>query len=333
MATRLGRRTARWLVFLALAVFAPGPKRARAESQGPVVLTWTAPAGCPREDEVLAEALRLLAGPPIGPERRVEAVARVTRVESGRWRVALSMASAAAHGVRSLETDSCSTLAEATSLILAIMVDPDRAGAAASASDSPAPTSESPALPPSHASSLRPYGTGVRPRWGVGVSGLVDFGTLPAPAVGGAIGLAAIVRRFRADVSFGIFPARTYAVSSAADVRAEMSSWKAAGAFAYVIPIGSTELALGGGGEVTHLSAVETNANAPFSGVPGSATWLALRVGGGITVPIVAPFFLRLDGDAAVPLRRTTFVVDPLGTVYRPAAVGGRLGAGVEMQF
>jgi hypothetical protein len=112
----------------------------------------------------------------------------------------------------------------------------------------------------------------------------MDFGTLPAPAVGGAFGVAAIVRRFRTDVSFGVFPARTYAVSSSADVGAEMRSWNAAGTFAYVIPIGSTELALGGEGELTHLSAVETKANAPFAGVPGSATWLALRVGAGITV-------------------------------------------------
>ena len=97
MATRRGRRTARWLVFLALAVFAPTATRARGDGQDPVGLEWTAPDGCPSADEVRAEALRLLAGPPIGPERRVEAVARVTRAESGRWRVTLSMASAAAH--------------------------------------------------------------------------------------------------------------------------------------------------------------------------------------------------------------------------------------------
>jgi len=332
MATRRGRRMARWLVFLALAVCAPTATRARADSQDPVGLDWTAPDGCPSADEVRAEALRLLAGPPIGPERRVEAVAHVTRAEGGRWRVTLAMASAAAHGQRSLETDSCATLAEATALIVAIMVDPDRAGAAASAPASP-PAPISPASPAANAPSLRPNGTGVRPRWAAGASGLVDFGTLPAPAVGGALGLAASVRRFRTDVSFGVFPARTYAVSSAADVGAEMSSWSAAGTFAYVTPIGFTELALGGGAEVTHLSAVATRANAPFSGVPGSATWLAPRVGAGITVPIFAPLFLRLDADAVVPLRRPAFVVDPLGTVYRPAAVGGRFGAGVEMQF
>jgi hypothetical protein len=42
---------------------------------------------------------------------------------------------------------------------------------------------------------------------------------------------------------------------------------------------------------------------------------------------------LRLDADAVAPLQRPTLRIDPVGVVYQPSPLAGRMGAGVEVQF
>jgi hypothetical protein len=316
---------------------------ARAQEHEPVSLTWSAPAACPTEDHVRAEVLRLLAGPPISPDRHVTAMARVMRLESGRWRVEVFVM---AQGVRSLEAESCSGLADATALIVAIAVDPDRAGAAAYAAaptalppvqPEPALAVPPPAAPPAPlASSARlapARGAAAEPRWSFGTWGLVDSATLPAPAFGGAFGVGALVGRLRSEAAFSVVPGRTYLVSSQPGVGADMSLWVASANVAYRVALGPAEVALGGGAEASHLGAVGVQVTAPVAGVPGSATWAALRADAMLTARIVAPIFFRLEVDAVAPLRRPTFVVDPLGTVHQPAPLTGRLGAGVELHF
>jgi hypothetical protein len=294
--------------------------------------------------------MRLLEGPPIPPERRVVAVAHVTRADTGRWRVDLSMSSAVATGKRSLDTDTCSNLAEATALILAIMVDPDRAGLAAtrpsasasvsstgasSSATAPAAPVLSAARPPSASLDrpLRERGVGVSPRWVAGASGLVDFGTLPDTAFGVAVGLAAGVGHLRSEVALNLFPSRTYTFPSTDGFGAQMNLWAPAGNVAYVTNIGRTELAMGGGAQVSYLDATGVKGAAPSLAYSGSVRWPALHAGAMLTTPVVGPVFLRFDADAVAPLRRPTLRIDPIGVVYQPSLLAGRVGAGVEAQF
>jgi hypothetical protein len=325
---------------------------ARAQGEEPVSIAWTAPDGCPSGGEVRAEALRLLAGPPIRPDRRVAANARVVHLATGRWRVDVSMSSATAEGKRSIEASTCSGLADATALIVAIMVDPDRAGAAAAAPKSttpasppppasaPAPTAPTPPPPPPPAPAIapadRPLPTPAKaeaPRWAMGSWFVVDSSILPSAAFGAAFGLAAMAWHLRADVAFTILPDRTYVVSSESGVGADMSLWAASGKLAYVVPVGPVELAMGGGAEITHISATGVALSAPLVAVSGGATWPSLRAGATLTTRIYKPIFLHIEGDAVAPLERPAFVIDPLGSVHRPSAVTARLGAGVEWRF
>jgi hypothetical protein len=161
----------------------------------------------------------------------------------------------------------------------------------------------------------------------------VDFGTLPDTAFGIEVGLAAIVGHLRSDVALGIFPGRTYTFAQANGAGADMSLWTAAGNLSYVTQVGRTELALGGGAEVTYLHAVGVKAGAPFTSIPGSANWPSLRAGAVLTTPIVAPLFVRLEADAVAPLRRPTFVIEPHGVVHQPSWLTGRFGAGIEVRF
>jgi hypothetical protein len=324
--------------------------QALAQGEQPVSLDWSAPDGCPTASDVRAQALRLLAGPPIPAERNVVAVARVTRAETGRWRVDISMSSASAQGKRSLDADTCSGLAEATALIVAIMVDPDRASVAASrpsasANVSSAVASSSSAAPaapvlsappppvPSRDRPVRARSAGATPRWGASARSLVDIGTLPDTAVGVGVGLAAVVGHLRSDVALNVFPGRTYTFPSAGGAGADMSAWSAAGDFAYVTRLGPSQLALGGGAEVTYLSAMGVKGAAPFAPRSGSLVWPALRADAALTIPTVGPVFLRLEAVALAPLRRPTVDIDPIGVVHQPSTLAGRLGVGVEVEF
>jgi hypothetical protein len=163
----------------------------------------------------------------------------------------------------------------------------------------------------------------------------VDFGTLPDAAYGVSVGLAAVLGHLRSDAAWSIFPGRTYSFSGAngAGAGADMSFWTAAADLAYVVQVGRTEIALGGGAEVTHIDAAGVNTSAPFDGLRGSRSWPALRAEGALTTPLLAPVFLRLEADAVAPLSRARFVIDPIGVVHQPGALTGRLGAGIEVQF
>ncbi len=263
------------------------------------------------------------------------------------------MSSAAAEGRRSIEAGTCSGLANATALIVAIMVDPDRAGAAASApaastaapapapppppavqpqTPAPAPPAAAPAPLPADGPGSRPSPIGP-PRWAAGAWALVDTSTLPSVAYGVGGGVAVLLWHLRADAAVGFLPPSTYRVSSESGVGADMSLWAGSIDLAYVLSRGPLELALGAGAEVAHISAIGVALNEPVVGVPGGATWPALRAGATLTAPIYKPIFLRLSVDAVAPLQRPKFVIDPLGTVHQPSAITARLGLGAELRF
>jgi hypothetical protein len=160
------------LLALAPAAFA-APADAQ-EPPAPVKLEWLAPAGCPATAAVLAQVERIL-GPATSAERKdVTARAVVSRAGHGRWQVALTTRVGAWTGERSFSADSCKALADATALIVALTVDPERASLAPAALPAPptatvttpttpavptATTTPSPAGPPGEPSSPSPSGS------------------------------------------------------------------------------------------------------------------------------------------------------------------------------
>jgi hypothetical protein len=327
-------------------------RAAHGQDQALVSLTWTAPSECPTEEQVRSQAVRLLAGPPIRPDRRVFATAQVVHLATGPWRVELSMSSATAEGKRSVESSTCNGLADATALIIAIMVDPDRATAAAAAPGASS-TSEggasgsqgatAPATPiATRTATPRPAAIGEtapfsRLRFSAGAWALLDATTLPAPAYGVGLGAAVTMGRLRFDVGGGFLPDRTYSVSSDPGVGADMRLLSGSGDVAYVIrlanPTSDLDLALGGGVEATYIHAEGVPLRAPVVGVAGDAVWAALRAGATLTAPIYRPVFVHLEVLGVVPLERPPFVINPIGTVHQPWYVSARLGVGAEVHF
>src|SRR5262245_48356488 len=87
-------------------------------------LTWQAPAECPDQTYVRGEVEQLLAGGEPRPVH-VDARARIERANERDWRVWLTTTRDGITGERTVESDSCRSLADATALIVALAIDPD----------------------------------------------------------------------------------------------------------------------------------------------------------------------------------------------------------------
>src|SRR5271154_6099768 len=92
-----------------------------AEADEPrMALAWNAPGACPDEASVRASVAQLLTG----SSATVAGRADVSHAGE-RWQVVVTMNG----GERRLEADSCRALADATALIVAMAVDPERVAA------------------------------------------------------------------------------------------------------------------------------------------------------------------------------------------------------------
>jgi hypothetical protein len=142
------RRSLGWCLGLVAccAAWAP-PLRAQSVPTSTLRLEWGAPVDCPSSSDVLAETKRLLGAPPTPPAGE-NWTAHATVTYRGIWSVDLEVRT---RGVqhRRLQAQTCRGLADATALILALMIDPDAAGVrAASAAASGGASSDAGAIGP-----------------------------------------------------------------------------------------------------------------------------------------------------------------------------------------
>ncbi len=91
-------------------------------------LAWVAPPECPSEDSVRASVAQLLGEGP-APPVAVSARAVVVRTSSDHWIVQLTTVREGSRGERVVEAPSCPSLANATALIVALTIDPERVAA------------------------------------------------------------------------------------------------------------------------------------------------------------------------------------------------------------
>jgi hypothetical protein len=96
---------------------------ARAEEGSGFAFEWRAPEGCPSAS-VVAEGIAHLLG---GPARDLRVQATVER--GSHWLVTLETTSKTASGHRTIEAATCQGLANATTLIVALLIDPDAVAA------------------------------------------------------------------------------------------------------------------------------------------------------------------------------------------------------------
>jgi hypothetical protein len=124
------------LLALCVGVAAPSLLRSAYAQQAAWSLAWEAPADCPSEANV-RDAVAQLLGTSAPPPASVSARAVVQRTSSDHWIVQLTTVREGARGERVVEATSCPSLANATALIVALTIDPERVAAHTAA---PAPS-------------------------------------------------------------------------------------------------------------------------------------------------------------------------------------------------
>jgi hypothetical protein len=340
------RRARSWLATLGVPVLL-APASASAENASPWAahLSWTAPVGCPGEEEVRARLARLVPLDAPMPEWEVSAV--VTREPDERFALRLTFESAGRSRQRAMSADSCTELADAAAVILALGVDPAARSSAWATQDlamlpsSPEAAQRSPPdVAPDHATdqpihNAAPRGpSGGRPNLRVSLLGGASAGVLASPSFGLGAAVAWASGRLRIELAGTWFPSAHVEVATE-NVGGDFSLISAGGSVCGSVLVPGT-LFLGpcAGGEAGRLGARGTGVGV---GQPldASAVWGAVKAGG-LLVWYAAPRIgLRVGIDGILPLTRDHFFVPGAGAedVHRAAPVGGQMFAGVETTF
>jgi hypothetical protein len=289
---------------------------------GEVELEWVAPAECPTGAQVLEDARGLVTGEhPASPAERMTVHAVVEAIADNRWRLSLSVGSSR----RQVEASSCAELGRAAALFLALLVDPLRREAA-EAPPSPPPRlvpSEPRAAAPSAAPPPRPAPEPEPARWALGIGAGLDYGTLRAPVVLGALGASVSVGSWEVNAYGWLGSKHTRRLRSG--VGAELVPGVGILEGCYAHGFGST-FRLGPclAGEFGVLRGRATGVDHPRSGY---WPWIGLDATVAFTVLVGRHVELRGAAGGALPLYRPAFsvageqVTEP-GLALRASALG-----------
>ena len=122
--TRARRSFERGILFaLALSTWSRQAASQVPEVSSPLALDWSAPAGCPTREHVIERVTAIL-GRSTKPHGALAVRAIATRLPSGQWRVNLAEDREGGAGSQEFEAESCDAAADATALIVSLMIDP-----------------------------------------------------------------------------------------------------------------------------------------------------------------------------------------------------------------
>jgi hypothetical protein len=279
---------------------------ASAQSGSRVALEWTAPAGCPDREQVLAEIDRLIGDASHEPLT----VVGTASPNDGRWTVQLQLTAGASQGSRTLEAETCTLAVQAAALVVALAAQPQ------TPQEPPQAAPIEPSTPMRVAFLVRPFAS-------------LDVGVLPLP--GTRFGLAAGVRldRFRIEAGASHGLSRAIGLPDRGTVRVQpLASVQARGCWGP--RLGRWVLEGCVGGEGTLLRGESAGVSSPSV---GEALWLGAFLGGGAGLRLWGPVFLRLDAELGVGLQRPSFQVAPQGEVFRPEPVFARAALGLELEL
>lgn len=301
------------------------PCHAAQEETGTFTLTWDAPGECPSREQVQREIARLLGG-----------TTRITRggdleaqalVEHGAlWSVGLTTRQAGRTGRRSIESTSCQSVADATALIIALIIDPDAVAAnTLDGKETPtSPATPAPAPPPIAARSIDFLAS---------VHGQASTGTLPGMDVGVGAGVGLAGQRWLWELrgTYGLRRDQVAYLSSLPGAYGRFNIY--AGTLAGCLRFGPSAFSLGPcavaeGGLVTaegYGASVGFSKRAPWAAA-GAGAYLAFALGKHVQA------LLRVDVLAA--LWRPEYVFqDVSGVIFQAPAVGGRGLASIGWRF
>jgi hypothetical protein len=294
-------------------------------------IIWNAPQDCADERQVMAAAAELTGqGPPvIPPDHRIRAVVEASG--SG-WQLSLTLFDGARERSRVLTAPSCSELARAAGVALALALEAsasDDLPASEPLGSSDASQEGEPALEaktPEPSSVEAPTAAPVELEWRLEAAALLDGVALGAAAPGLGISIGAR----RAALSGFVFGAWLPSQQEGVDSRGSVQFSLLAGGVRACHELASGLLAVDacGGVELGRLAASGERLDDAAS---FADWWLAPSLGVAFGSTLAGPLYLRAGADALVPVLREAYRVNDDVLVHRAPSIGFR--GGVALGF
>jgi hypothetical protein len=304
-------------------------------------LDWDAPNGCPSKEVVRGRIDELLQGP---PTIRTVVFARATRVGAHDWRMVVATRVGSASGERTLRASSCRELADATALVVALAIDPERVAAyEAHASGERSDASAAPpspgvdAAPPPEAAAARsssvepppaPKAHTAPPSVFVGERTVIGLGVAPGIAGGASLVLGWERGPWQLDLAGAAWSPRRQSLDGAPSVGGRFTSYEGALRACVRIAQAKAQPFACAGAEVALLEARGYGVDHPSS---SARSWIGPSAGLAFAWAFAPSWRLALDVSGAVPLMRPPFVIDAERTIYRPAAASFEGGLGLDL--
>jgi hypothetical protein len=303
----------------------------------PIKLGWTAPPECGDAQAVERDVQSMLGETSIPASRPpIEAEVTLRRAADARWDATLRTTTGELERERTLRADSCDEARRAIALLLALMLDPNARpeGVARPEQEKPTPAPSAPPPPPPPPAPPPPPPAEPapnRPGLLVGVSGVVDAGTLPDWGYGARLRLGLEIDRWSVELAYGAWLPRS----------GESQALRGAGGNFTLMQLG-----LGGCYQSSPAGrfSVQGCAGPALVGMraagfgvtdPGHATalWPALFAEAALRARATHSVGARLGVGGLAHLDPPTFALRNVGSVHRPRSLGAQAELGLELVF
>lgn len=292
----------------------------------PLELAYRAPPECPPSSALFDAVSKLVKEQPSEPFRVRVAIAS----EGGKYVAHIAPSDGSE---RTLSGDTCAEVVEATSVVLALAINPKQADSPGDESERPAPTPEAKRAPVAGAVAqahavVSPVAAPLRFLAGAALTG--DLGTLPGFAFGASARAGVVATWWSATADGSYFFPKNGALENESSQGGRFSLWTIGASGCGAPHPGDVRFELCAGPE---FGRIQGDALGVSYGQNTHGFWLALRGGPELTLAIAGPLRLRLGVAAAVPVAgRHLFTLDG-NRVHRPSSVALRSALGIDVVF
>ena len=325
-----------WGALAVVALWTTVTRTGAADAPLPLELTWDAPESCPNTESIRQRVEQILRGPP-SSSATVVARGKVETSSDGRFHLALTIRSGDLEETRALDAATCSALAEAAGVLIALAIDPSRTETSDAPVEPPVPSvpsspSSKRAEPPPRREDHHAVSAPIEPpppRVAIGVGAAFASGTLPDSG-GGVLASGALrVRRFRAGLFGTYFFPQSASFDRGAGATFGMFELGAFGG--YLFPVGPVAFGPSAELEATFVAAKGFGIREPRV---TSTWWPTVVLGGRVEGRLARNLGLFTTGDMLLPIGAPTFTLATAGAgvkLHQPSLPALRVCLGIEI--
>ena len=309
-----------------------------ASAAGELMLSWSAPEGCPTQETLQSAIDRYLGGAGLSLAREVRADAKVTALEDGGFRLALLVETGGGTSVASIDAERCELLVKAAALKIAVTVDPlavlDTVEAEPPAQPQPPPEEKeeeaAPIIEPEPEPEPEPPPSEPKVRGAIAAQGLASYGVLPNFGAGVGLSAAIVFERWRFEAAGAYWPSRSERTDLTHDIGGNFMLGTAALRGCPEPKYKKVEFPLCLGVE---LGAMRGEGFGVDDAAVASRLWAAALLGLGVTWAFTDHLAVGARLEAVVALARPEFSIRGAGLLHQAGPAAPRGLVGLEVRF